>query len=119
MLWQGMDRDTAAKRTGLQPKSLYNAFRKAPVRAYYEAGLQVLRTSARARNIHRLEQIRDAANNMPAVQAIKALEEIDDVVKAGPMNRAPGLQIVVVQAPAASPALPHATPVIEHEPTKR
>jgi hypothetical protein len=30
----------------------------------------VLRSTERARNIHRLVEIRDAANNMPAVNAI-------------------------------------------------
>jgi hypothetical protein len=30
------------------------------------------------KNIHRLRQIRDAADNMPAVNAIKVLEQIGD-----------------------------------------
>jgi hypothetical protein len=71
----------------------------------------VLRSSERARNIHRLVAIRDAANNMPAVQAIKTLEQIEEasVTHSGTMQRAPGLQIVLVQAtpqPPAAPAMP-------------
>jgi hypothetical protein len=83
------------------------------VKAWYLAQLDVLRTSARARNIHRLVAIRDAANNMPAVNAIKALEQIDDEARSTQaMQRAPGLQIVVIAAPQALPAQ---TPVIEHD----
>jgi len=37
----------------------------------------VLRSGERPKNIHRLCEIRDAADNMPAVNAIKALEQID------------------------------------------
>jgi hypothetical protein len=73
----------------------------------------VLRDSERARNIHRLVAIRDAANNMPAVNAIKALEQIDDEARGtSAMQRAPGLQIVVVAAPQALPAQ---APAIEHD----
>jgi hypothetical protein len=73
----------------------------------------VLRSSERARNIHRLVAIRDAADNMPAVNAIKALEQIDDEARSTQaMQRAPGLQIVVIAAPQALPAQ---APAIEHD----
>jgi hypothetical protein len=43
---------------------------------------------------------------MPAVNAIKALEEIDDIAAraATGLQRAPGLQIVIM--PAVTPAVP-------------
>lgn len=118
MVWQGKDRRAAAAQVGLNPRSLSNAFLLPSVRAYYTSQLDVLRSTERARNIHRLVEIRDAANNMPAVNAIKTLEQIDDTVAAGPMNRAPGLQIVVIAngpqtETAASHVVPSA-PVIEH-----
>jgi hypothetical protein len=50
---------------------------------------------------------------MPAVNAIKTLEEIDDIAAraATSLQRAPGLQIVIM--PAATPQ-----PVIDVTPTK-
>jgi hypothetical protein len=115
MVWEGHHRDDAAKAAGMLPKSLYNALRKHHVRAYYLAQLEVLRTSERARNIHRLCEIRDAANNMPAVQAIKTLEALTDDMPAGSggQPRTPGLVIVVnaPQAPAAVPSVIEAAPL--------
>ena len=116
MVWQGLSRDDAAAQCGLKPKSLYNGFRLPSVKAYYAAQLEVLRSSEKARNIHRLVAIRDAANNMPAVQAIKALEQLEDIaVHSSNVQRNPGLQIVILQS-ATSPVLPSA-PTLEHEPT--
>jgi hypothetical protein len=113
MVWQGVPRDQAAAQSGMKAKSLCDAFRLPSVKAYYMAQLQVLRDSERSRNIHRLVQIRDAANNMPAVQAIKALEQLDDIQSnTQSMQRAPGLQIVIQ---TVSPALPASAAVIEHE----
>ena len=113
MVWKGIPFDAAAAQVGLKAKSLRNAFSLATVKAYYSAQLQVLRDSTRARNIHRLAEIRDAANNMPAVNAIKALEQIDDIAaSSSSMQRAPGLQIVITQA-ASSPALPSTVTTID------
>jgi hypothetical protein len=70
MVWQGHHRDEAAKFAGLKPKSLYNAFRKHHVRAYFLTELGVLRESGRARTFHRLEALRDQDDNKAA--AVKA-----------------------------------------------
>jgi hypothetical protein len=114
MVWQGVPRDIAAAQCGMKAKSLCDAFRLPSVKAYYMAQLEVLRSSERARNIHRLAEIRDAADNMPAVQAIKTLEQLDDVAAAqsAGLQRVPGLQIVITQA---TPALPAQPQVIEHD----
>jgi hypothetical protein len=113
LVWQGVTRDQAAAIAGITDHSLRCALAKPHVKEWYRAQCDVLRTSARARNIHRLEAIRDAANNMPAVQAIKCLEQIDDEARSTQaMQRAPGLQIVVIAAPQALPAQ---APVIEHD----
>ena len=110
MVWQGVPFDDAAAQCGLKRRSLQNAFLLPSVKAYYAAQLQVLREGHRARNIYRLAEIRDAANNMPAVNAIKALEQLDDAAAGtSAMQRSPGLQIVITQS--ASPPLPHATPL--------
>jgi hypothetical protein len=97
-------------------ESLRAALSKPHVKAFYLAQLEVLRSSEKARNIHRLVAIRDAANNMPAVQAIKALEQLEDIAThSSNVQRSPGLQIVIMQS-ATSPVLPSA-PTLEHEPT--
>jgi hypothetical protein len=114
MVWKGLRRGEAAQAAGLAEVSLQLALAKPHVKQWYLGQLEVLRTSARARNIHRLEEIRDAANNMPAVQAIKTLEQIDDVsTGTAAMQRAPGLQIVITQvaAPVTNPTVIDAEPV--------
>ena len=116
MVWKGVPLEAAAAQCGLKAKSLRNAFHLASVKGYYGAQLEVLRSGEKARNIHRLVAIRDAANNMPAVNAIKALEQLEDIATASSnVQRNPGLQIVILQS-ATSPVLPSA-PTLEHEPT--
>jgi hypothetical protein len=98
MVWQGLPRKQAAEAAEMTEHGLYKAFRKPPVKAYYLAELDVLRTSERARNFHRLCDIRDAGNNMPAVNAIKALEQIADDAGSGSTARQslPGVVIQIV-----------------------
>jgi len=68
--------------------------------AYYKAQCQVLRVSHSARNIHRLAEIRDADNNMPAVNAIKALELIGDEQTNTKQTTSPGVTIRIVNVSA-------------------
>lgn len=60
----------------------------------------MLREGALPRNITRLIEIRDAADNMPAVQAIKLLEEMDQVERSSPggvgQSLVPGVTINIV-----------------------
>lgn len=97
MVWDGARRREAAEAQGLTDHGLRCAFRKPHVKAYYLSELEVLRTNERARNIHRLVEIREHAPNMPAVNAIKALEQIGDEESrtSGAVQQAPGLVIVV------------------------
>jgi hypothetical protein len=83
MLFDGSRRDDAAKAAGMTIHGLREAFKKPHVKAYYNHGLVVLRESERARNIKRLTEIRDKADNMPAVQAIKELELTPEQARAG------------------------------------
>lgn len=78
MAWEGLKLKDAAVAADLTYHALYSALRKPHVLAHYNALLVVLRTAERARNIHRLAEIRDAGNNMPAVQAIGMLERLSD-----------------------------------------
>jgi hypothetical protein len=118
MVWDGLPYDQAAKVAGMHVAAMRNALGRPHVMALLKHERQVLRGSAAARNIHRLCEIRDAANNMPAVQAIKVLEELgDDYQRAGSGAAAPSPGVVIkmvtlVQAVpgAASHSLP--SPVV-------
>jgi hypothetical protein len=103
MLYERCTRAQACERAGFTERALYLALEKPEVATYYNRGLQVLRAGERARNIHRLCDIRDAANNMPAVNAVKALELIDSEAAAHPVGQAtPGIVIkFITQAPPA------------------
>jgi len=97
MVWQGARRAEAALTAGMTDHSLRAALKKPHVKAYYLAELDVLRTSERSRNIFRLTEIREqTANQMAAINAIKALEQMGDEAQtaAGSM-RSPGVVIVI------------------------
>lgn len=106
MVWEGLKRADAAEKAGIKDNSLYIALRRPDVKAFYMRELDVLRTSERARNIHTLAEVRDqTSNQMARVQAVKALEQIDEQAAegSGRSNALPGLQIVVVTAGAQRP----------------
>jgi hypothetical protein len=108
MLFEGACRPDAAKTAGMTDHSLRSALKKVHVKQYYNAGLEVLRTSTRARNILRLDAIADnAGNDMARVAAIKTLEALDEQERQrtpGGVGRvtAPGLIIVVNAAPQSA-----------------
>jgi len=90
---------------GFTERALYLALAKAEVASYWIQALQVLRVGERASNIHRLCAIRDAANNIPAVNAVKALEMIDSAEAMRPASQtSPGIVIkFITQAPQPAP----------------
>lgn len=108
IVFDGKPMDEAAKTANCTVRSIRRAFEKAHVLAYLKRRREVLRSSACGSNIHRLTQIRDAADNMPAVNAIKMLEQIGEAESMGSIAHrvAPGLTIVVVQQPAAQAPQP-------------
>jgi hypothetical protein len=121
MIWSGLDRDQAAQQAGMQPHSLYCAFRKTHVRGHYLAELAQLRTSERAKNVHALVGVRDnSANDMARVAAAKALDVLSDETNARAGSvQLPGM-VIVIEAPKAAraPELKDVTPpprtMIEH-----
>src|SRR5262245_2586219 len=122
MVWQGLPRQQAAQAAGLKDNGLYKALRKSAVRSYYLRELDVLRTSHRARNIHRLAEIRDAANNMPAVQAIGMLERLGAEQQAQHAGQAAiaGFVLVIDRTGQQPSHMPHmqtieAKPLINHD----
>ncbi len=100
IIYDRRSRAAACDTAGISERALYLALEKVEVASYWNAALQVLRTGERPRNIHRLAEIRDKADNMPAVQAIKALEQITSE-EAAHRPRAPfaGLVVQVINAP--------------------
>jgi hypothetical protein len=70
-------RADAATAAGMTDHGLREAFRKPHVRAYYHAGLEILRTSERARNIFALASVRETSgNDVARVSAAKTLEQL-------------------------------------------
>jgi hypothetical protein len=110
MVWEAKDRKDAAIAAGLVDRSVRDALRKPHVVAYYNNELAALRTSLRAKNLHRLDGIADnSKNDMAKVASIKVLEQITDQADerrgAQGDGRLPGLQIIIVQ-PAPKPVEP-------------
>jgi hypothetical protein len=118
MVHEGLHRRDAAAKAGLAEHSLYQALRRPLVRALYNSELDVLRTSARARTFHRLEQLRDQDRSpTAAVKACQVLEAINDEVDARPRGTQtiPGF-VIVINAPSAHMPRPptiEATPVLD------
>jgi hypothetical protein len=107
IVFEGKELGEAAAEAGLTTYTLRQAFARPQVLAHLRERREVLRAAASGKNILRLCQIRDAENNMPAVNAIKALEMLGD--DEGLMRRAtdagPGISIRIVHLsnPLAQP----------------
>jgi hypothetical protein len=109
MVWGDGERrylpdNEAAAIAGLNVLSIRNALHKPHVLAYYKQQREVLRARESPANIHRLCEIRDAADNMPAVNAIRALEQLGDEQINKPNVPSPGISIRIVSL--ASPPAP-------------
>jgi hypothetical protein len=113
MVWQGLKRNEAAEAVGMKDNSLYAAFRKADVRAFYLSECEVLRMSGRARRIHRLEGlVEQDENKMAAVQASRTLDGMGEDAQA----RATNPQSAWLTIRIVSPAPAAVTTTIEHKP---
>jgi hypothetical protein len=119
MLYAAASRPESAKLAGMTDHSLRAAFRKPHVRAYYNSGLEVLRTSERARNIAAMARVRDTSDNgVAVVTAAKALEQLAEpngpggigggrgrsgyIIDLSDPPPAPGL-VIVIQPPRQTP----------------
>jgi|ERR1041385_2506016 hypothetical protein len=103
IVFEGKALDEAAKGAGLTTYTLRQALGKAHVIAHLKARREVLRASICGSNILRLGQIRDAADNMPAIQAIRTLEDLDaaPATAGSGASASPGITIRIInQAPA-------------------
>lgn len=98
MVWDGKPFNEAAKEVGLTSRAMRLALQKPHVLAAVKRETQVLIESEGPRNIHRLVKIRDAAENMPAVQAIDRLMRAPDTVHGGQSaaSSSPGITIRII-----------------------
>lgn len=107
MVWDCKTDNEAAVQVGMTVDAIRLALRQPHVRSHYFAEREVLRASMMPKNIHRLAAIRDKADNMPAVNAIKLLEELgaDQQARGSAASASPGVTIrilqIVQQAPTA------------------
>ena len=88
--------DDAAREVGLTTRAMRLALEKPHVIAYMRKQLEVSRGARQVANFHRLCEIADAENNMPAVQAIRALEQISDEQTNTKQTTSPGVTIRIV-----------------------
>lgn len=116
MIETGSTWDKAATQAGLTVRTMRLALQRPHVIAYLKARREVFRVNACAGNIHRLVKVADSDRNaMAVVAAVKAMEQIGELEAAtGGRSALPGLQIVIIQSPAARiPADGHTSQVID------
>jgi hypothetical protein len=95
----------AAAETGLSMRTMRLAFERPHVMAYYRQQCQVLRASTAAHSIHRLREIGDAADNMPAVQALRTLEQLGDEQTNKPNTPSAGVVIRILNVAQPPPPI--------------
>ena len=88
--------DDAAVAVGLSTRAMRLALEKPHVITYLRKQLDVSRGARQVANFHRLCEIADADNNMPAVNAIKALEQLSDEQTNTKQTTSPGVTIRIV-----------------------
>ena len=103
MVFEGIAFDVAAQSVGCTTRAIRKAFEKPHVLAHIRKRKEVLRAAISSKNIIRLGQIRDAADNMPAVNAIKALEDLGSEASGirGGAATSPGIVIRIMAGNAA------------------
>jgi hypothetical protein len=97
---EAMTFDQAAREVSFSLRALRLAMNKPHVMQYYKAECEVFRDCRRARNYQRLAEIADDENNMPAVNAIKALMGVDDEQTNKTQHASPGVTIRIVNVAA-------------------
>ena len=97
MVDEGKPIHLAAQASGVSTHVVREAFAKPHVLQYVRKRRQMLLASVNARNIQRLAEIRDAADNMPAVNSVLALERMGDATSTpgGSLSHSPGITIQI------------------------
>jgi hypothetical protein len=109
IVFEGKELGEAAAAAGLTTYTLRQAFARPHVLAHLRERREVLRAAASGKNILRLCEIRDAENNMPAVNAIKVLEGLDEEQPWRTANAADArgvtIRIISITQPEPKPVL--------------
>ena len=107
MIEKGLRWDEAAIEVKLTTRAMRLSLDKPHVLAYLKAQKQVFLARASSANIHRLTQIRDSSDNMPAVNAIKLLEELgsEQLQRQSVQQLTPGVVIRIVTTAADPPTI--------------
>lgn len=103
MIETGARWDDAAGQVGLTARTMRLALARPHVIGFLRARKQVFREAASTANIKRLCEIRDAADNMPAVQAIRLLEQLPDENASAAKGLAPGFVVQIVNVQQVAP----------------
>jgi hypothetical protein len=99
MVWEALPRAEAAAKAGMADSSLRFALRKPHVLAHHNAELAALRTSLRARNVHRLDSIADKSGNDAArVRTLESLADASEQHFGSRSSQTPGVVIQIIQA---------------------
>ena len=98
MVWDALPFDEAAIAAGLSVRAMRLALAKPAVAQYLKQQAQVLRGSEGPRSIHRIRQIRDAAENKPALDAAMWFvnEDQQQQGRNAQLTASPGVTIRVV-----------------------
>jgi hypothetical protein len=103
---RGIAYNEAATESGLTTRAMRLALERPHVLAYLRQQLKVLRDARGPRNFHRLCAIADAADNLPAVHAIRALELLSEEVTARRTDApTPGVVLNIISAPPSQIAV--------------
>jgi hypothetical protein len=107
MIFEGKEMDQAAQIAKTSTRAVRKAFERPHVLSYLRKRREVLRAAACGKNELRLVQIRDAADNQPAINAIRTLEYIssEDRGIRGGAATSPGIVIRIMTSNAAQSEL--------------
>jgi hypothetical protein len=100
---EAMTFDQAAREVNFSLRALRLAMNKPHVMAYYKGECEVFRDCRRARNYQRLAAIADDQNNMPAVNAIKAMMGLELEQTNNKQTASPGVTIRIVNVATTNP----------------
>jgi hypothetical protein len=112
---RGIAYNEAAAESGLTTRAMRLALERPHVLSYLRQQLKVLRDARAPRNFHRLCEIADAADNLPAVHAIRALELLSEEATGRRSDTpTPGVVLNIISSPAPIDTLK--PPIISGEP---
>jgi hypothetical protein len=98
---RGIAYNEAAAESGLTTRAMRLALERPHVLSYLKQQLKVLRDARAPRNFHRLCAIADAAENLPAVHAIRALELLsEEQTSRRSDSPTPGVVLNIIASPA-------------------